>query len=56
MPNTPQEAKANLEARIAQIRALGGGSKLPKPASEKALALPLATVLSHGDLLTRSYL
>lgn len=40
MPNTPKEAKANLEARIAQIRTLSTVSKLPKPASEKPLALP----------------
>jgi len=40
MPNTPKEAKANLEDRMAQIRALSAASKLPKPASEKPLALP----------------
>jgi predicted Zn-dependent protease len=40
MPNTPKEAKTNLEARIAQIRALSSASKLPKPSAEKPLALP----------------
>jgi predicted Zn-dependent protease len=40
MPNTSSEAKANLEARIAQIRAVRDGSDLPKPAKEKPLALP----------------
>jgi len=40
MPNTPKEAKANLEDRIAQIRSLSAASKSPKPASEKPLALP----------------
>jgi predicted Zn-dependent protease len=40
MPNTSSEAKANLEARIAQIRAVRDGSKLPKPAEETPLALP----------------
>ena len=40
MPNTPKEAKANLEARIAQIRTLSAASKLPKPGAEKPLALP----------------
>jgi beta-barrel assembly-enhancing protease len=40
MPNTPKEAKANLEARIAQIRTLSAASTLPKPAAEKPLALP----------------
>jgi beta-barrel assembly-enhancing protease len=40
MPNTPKEAKANLEARIAQIRTLSAASPLAKPAAEKPLALP----------------
>jgi len=40
MPNTSSEAKANLEARIAQIRAVRDGSDLPEPAKEKPLALP----------------
>ena len=40
MPNTPKEAKANLEDRIAQIRTVSAASKLPKPATEKPLALP----------------
>jgi beta-barrel assembly-enhancing protease len=40
MPNTPKEAKANLEARIAQIRTLSAANTLPKPAAEKPLALP----------------
>ncbi len=40
MPNTPKEAKANLEDRIAQIRSLSAASELPKPASERPLALP----------------
>jgi predicted Zn-dependent protease len=40
MPNTPKEAKDNLEARIEQIRQLRDASTLPKPAAEKALALP----------------
>jgi beta-barrel assembly-enhancing protease len=38
MPNTPSEAKANLEARIAQIRTLAEAQK-PLP-DEKPLALP----------------
>jgi predicted Zn-dependent protease len=40
MPNTSNEAKANLEARIEQIRKIRDASTLPKPASEKKLALP----------------
>jgi predicted Zn-dependent protease len=40
MPNSSSEAKGNLEARIAQIRAVRDGSDLPKPAKEKPLALP----------------
>jgi beta-barrel assembly-enhancing protease len=40
MPNTPKEAKANLEARIEQIRQIRDASTLPKPATEKKLALP----------------
>ena len=40
MPNTPKEAKDNLEARIEQIRELRDASKLPKPAKETQLALP----------------
>src|SRR5579864_5032107 len=40
MPNTPKEAKENLERRIAQIRAVNAESKLPKPAAEKPLSLP----------------
>jgi predicted Zn-dependent protease len=40
MPNTPKEAKANLQNRIAQIRALSAASKLPRTDSEKPLALP----------------
>jgi len=40
MPNTPKEAKENLERRIAQIRTVNSESKLPKPAAEKALSLP----------------
>jgi predicted Zn-dependent protease len=40
MPNTPKEAKENLERRIAQIRAVNSESKLPKPAAEKPLSLP----------------
>jgi predicted Zn-dependent protease len=38
MPNTPSEAKSNLEARVAQIRPLAESQK-PLPA-EKPLALP----------------
>ena len=40
MPNTPKEAKENLQNRIAQIRAINSESKLPKPAAEKPLSLP----------------
>ena len=40
MPNTPKEAKSNLEARIAQLRAVCDANQLPKPAAEKPLALP----------------
>jgi Zn-dependent protease with chaperone function len=40
MPNTPKEAKANLEARIAQIQSLSEAIKLPKPVAETPLALP----------------
>jgi predicted Zn-dependent protease len=40
MPNTSSEAKENLQARIAQIRAVRDASNLPKPAKEKPLALP----------------
>jgi predicted Zn-dependent protease len=40
MPNTPKEAKANLEARIAQIQQLRDASTLPKPTTEKPFALP----------------
>jgi len=40
MPNTPKEAKANLEARIAQIQQLRDASTLPRPTTEKPLALP----------------
>jgi hypothetical protein len=40
MPNTPKEAKENLERRIAQIRAVTAESKLPKPVAEKPLSLP----------------
>jgi predicted Zn-dependent protease len=40
MPNTPKEAKDNLEARIEQIRVLRDESKLPKSAKETPLALP----------------
>lgn len=40
MPNTPKEAKENLERRIAQIRAVNSESKLPKPTAEKPLSLP----------------
>ncbi len=40
MPNSPKEAKDNLEARIEQLRQLRDTSTLPKPAAEKPLALP----------------
>jgi beta-barrel assembly-enhancing protease len=40
MPNTANEAMANLEARIEQIRQIRDASTLPKPAAEKKLALP----------------
>jgi predicted Zn-dependent protease len=40
MPNTPKEAKTNLEARIAQIESVRNASKLAKPAAEKPLGLP----------------
>ena len=40
MPNSPKEAKENLERRIAQIKSVIAESKLPKPATEKRLALP----------------
>lgn len=40
MPNTPKEAKANLEARIAQIRSLITSDRRPRPPAEKPLALP----------------
>ncbi len=40
MPNTPKEAKSNLEARIAQIEEIDRASKLPRPTVEKPLALP----------------
>ena len=40
MPNSPKEAKANLEARIEQVRQVRDASTLPKPAAEKKLALP----------------
>lgn len=40
MPNTPKEAKANLEARIEQIRTLSSNNKRPRPPAEKPLALP----------------
>ncbi len=39
MPNTHTEARANLEARIAQLRSVRDASSLPKPTSEKPLAL-----------------
>jgi predicted Zn-dependent protease len=39
MPNAPKEAKANLEARITQIRQVRDASSLPKPTAEKPLAL-----------------
>jgi len=41
MPNTPKEAKSNLQARIAQIQTVRDASKLAKPTAEKSLALPL---------------
>lgn len=40
MPNTPKEAKENLEHRIAQIRAVISESKLPQTVAEKPLSLP----------------
>jgi predicted Zn-dependent protease len=40
MPNTPSEAKANLEARIKQIQSLSESVKSPKPIAETPLALP----------------
>jgi len=40
MPQTPKEARANLEARIAQIRSVRDASNLPKPADEKPFNLP----------------
>jgi predicted Zn-dependent protease len=40
MPNTPKEARENLERRIAQIRAVSSGSKSTKPSAEKPLSLP----------------
>lgn len=40
MPNSPNEAKESLERPIAQVRSVNSDSKLPKPAAEKALALP----------------
>jgi predicted Zn-dependent protease len=40
MPNTPKEAKENLEARIEQIRAVSNSKDLRKPAKETPLALP----------------
>jgi len=40
MPNTPKEAKNNLEARIAQIRTLTASNRRPRPPAEKPLALP----------------
>jgi predicted Zn-dependent protease len=40
MPNTPKEAKRNLEARITQIQTIRDASKLAEPAPEKPLALP----------------
>lgn len=40
MPNTSSEAKANLEARIAQIQSLTETIKSPKPVSETPLGLP----------------
>jgi predicted Zn-dependent protease len=40
MPNTAKGAKANLEARIAQIQLVSEEIKLPKPATEKPLGLP----------------
>lgn len=40
MPNAPKEAKSNLEARIMQIESIRDASKLPKPVTEKPLALP----------------
>ncbi len=39
MSNTQNEARANLEARMAQIRCVADASKLAKPAAEKPLAL-----------------
>lgn len=38
--DSPEEAKESLERRIAQITAVSAESKLPKPGSEKPLALP----------------
>jgi beta-barrel assembly-enhancing protease len=40
MPNSPKEAKANLEARVEQLRQVRDASTLPKSAAEKKLALP----------------
>jgi hypothetical protein len=40
LPNTPKEAKANLEARMAQIRQLRDASTLAKHVAERPLALP----------------
>ncbi len=40
MPNSPKEAKASLERRVAQIKSVIADSKIPKPAAERPLALP----------------
>jgi beta-barrel assembly-enhancing protease len=40
MTHSENEAKANLEARIAQIKLISQQSKSPKPTAEKPLALP----------------
>jgi predicted Zn-dependent protease len=39
-PNSPKEAKSNLEDRIAQIKVVTAESKLPKPAAEKPINWP----------------
>jgi hypothetical protein len=40
MPNSSNEAKANLEASVAQIREVAARSHIPPPAKETPLGLP----------------
>jgi beta-barrel assembly-enhancing protease len=40
MPNASNEAKSNLEARVAQIREVAAASHVPPPAKETPLGLP----------------